>query len=178
MPELRTALERNTWAMIQGMGRIHWTKLAQKGVAPSTARKLLHRWCKDGALIQQPRDDQGRIFFALSDAEPTTPQPPAFDNSQEAHLWRGMRGLRSFSVTDLVAHSGVAVTATKAREYCRFLLLSGHIVTFKSGVPQKREAIYKLVRNTGPQAPRPMRIRGVLDPNTQVFCPEDQGITV
>lgn len=90
--------------------------------------------------------------------------------SPEDNLWTAMRGLRSFAPTDLAAHAtteAVTVTVDHARAYCRFLLAAGYLRVMRKAEPsRRREAIYRLVRNTGPKAPRERRVRAVLDPNT------------
>lgn len=52
-----------------------------------------------------------------------------------------------------------------ARAYCSALLKSGHLKVVRKSVPGKREAMYRLIRNTGPQPPRERRVTGIWDEN-------------
>lgn len=71
-----------------------------------------------------------------------------------ARMWNSMRQLRGFTSVDLAA---TAETSTNgARKYCKHLLDAGYLVIAtpkREGVPLGH-AIYRLVRNTGPVAPR------------------------
>jgi hypothetical protein len=79
-----------------------------------------------------------------------------------------MRALRSFSPTDVMAHSHTPefeVSLGTAQEYCQMLARSGHLRVMTKALPGRREAIYRLVRDTGPRPPRERRVRAVWDEN-------------
>jgi hypothetical protein len=81
-----------------------------------------------------------------------------------------MRGLRSFTPTDIAAHAStdlVQVVTADAHAYCRVLLAGGYLrVERKASPVRKQEAIYRLIRNTGPRPPRAARVSAVVDDNT------------
>lgn len=86
----------------------------------------------------------------------------------QGNLWRSMRAFRSFSPVDLVAHSNTpdcAVSLEASREYCQMLTRAEYLRVERPGIPGQREAIYRLVNNTGPRAPMERRVRAVYDEN-------------
>jgi hypothetical protein len=89
--------------------------------------------------------------------------------SPELNMWTAMRQLKSFTPRDLAAHATTADTETTvdaAQDYCRALLGAGYLSVARKAVPGKVPAIYRLIRNTGPHAPRVARVRAVVDANT------------
>ncbi|MFN3973437.1 MAG: hypothetical protein ACK4L4_19135 [Gemmobacter sp.] len=139
------------------------------GIPLRRAMEIVQGWVAAGLaeVVREARGGMRKVFRLVGNGE--VPPRPA-GRSPEDNLWTAMRGLRSFTPTDLAAHAtteAVAVSADAARAYCRFLLAAGYLgVTRKAEPGRKREAIYRLIRNTGPKSPRERRVRAVLDPNT------------
>jgi hypothetical protein len=91
--------------------------------------------------------------------------PLSADQSRQ-RMWSCMQQLRRFSVSDIEATA--EASGTHARKYLRKLLVAGYlrvVVARASGVTGGH-AVYQLIRDTGPHAPR-MGKNGVLDPNLQ-----------
>lgn len=108
------------------------------------AEVLPHRTRSDGSLIRQA--------------------------TVQGNLWRSMRGLLSFSAVDLAAHSNTPdteVTVEAAREYCQMLVRAAYLRVERKALPGRREAIYRLIRNTGPRPPTERRVRAVYDGNLE-----------
>jgi hypothetical protein len=86
-------------------------------------------------------------------------------------MWTAMRQMRGgFTPRDLAAHATTEetlVTLETAQDYCRSLLGAGYLGVARKAVPGKTEAIYRLIKNTGPRAPREKRVRAVIDANTE-----------
>jgi hypothetical protein len=82
-----------------------------------------------------------------------------------------MRQLKAgFGPREIAAHATTEeteVTVEAAQDYCRALLGAGYLAVAKKAVPGKTQAIYRLIRNTGPRAPREKRVRAVIDANTE-----------
>ena len=133
------------------------------------ATLIVRGWVASGLaeVAREPRGGLRKLFRLIGEGDGAV--RPA-GRTPEDNLWTAMRGLRSFTPTDLAAHAvteAVAVTVDHARAYCRFLLAAGYLRVMRKAEPsRKREAIYHLVRNTGPKSPRERRVRAVLDPNT------------
>lgn len=90
--------------------------------------------------------------------------------SPEQNMWTAMRQLKSFTPRDVAAHSATedtAVTLEAAQEYCRALMWASYLAVARKAIPGKTEAIYRLLKNTGPRAPRERRVRALVDPNTE-----------
>lgn len=86
----------------------------------------------------------------------------------QGNIWRSMRGLKAFTAVDLAAHSNTAeihVTIEATREYCQMLVRAGYLRIERKGLPGRREAIYRLIQNTGPRPPCERRVRAVFDEN-------------
>lgn len=119
-------------------------------------------------------DDPGnKIVFALTDsAETIQPRSPKRRESLHGNMWTVMRGVPAFSPVDLVAQATteqVKVSLKEAREYCGLLLRAGYLRVIQKAKPNRREASYKLIRNTGPFPPREKRVRAVFDPNSDSY---------
>ena len=81
--------------------------------------------------------------------------------------WQSMRMLRQFSIPDLVATAEIG--AENAAKYVRGLERAGYL---RVGQPQRAgvkagHAIYRLVRDSGPRAPRMQSNGQTYDPNQQ-----------
>jgi hypothetical protein len=63
------------------------------------------------------------------------------------------------------------VSIEDARAYCRMLLAAGYMRVVSKAVPGKKEAIYRLFRITGVQAPREKRMRCIVDENLGTAIP-------
>lgn len=96
---------------------------------------------------------------------------PMREHQGRARMWQSMRMLRRFTVADIVAAGEVGESA--ASKYVRFLREAGYLRVAQP----KREgitgghAVYALVRDTGPHAPR-VGNRAVRDPNIEPTEPE------
>lgn len=83
-----------------------------------------------------------------------------------ARLWKSMRHLRMFTRPDLEATAEVKAHAVAA--YVSALIRSGYLLSvspYQRGVPGGEEK-FRLVKNTGPAAPRVLRDGSIFDPNT------------
>ncbi|MDO5648840.1 hypothetical protein [Paracoccus sp. (in: a-proteobacteria)] len=100
---------------------------------------------------------------------------PVVQGAGVENMWRSMRMMAAFSSLDLAVHSSagdVTVSESTAKSYCHMLLKTGFLRVEQKAVPGKRAAVYRLIRNTGPQPPQIQRIKRVYDPNTkQVHLP-------
>lgn len=94
------------------------------------------------------------------------------------NMWRSMRMMPQFSWRDIAVHSTtetVTVSGETAKSYCYMLLKCGYLRVMQKADVRGRLAVYKLIRNTGPQPPQVQRVKQIFDPNTrEVFVPEDQ----
>lgn len=99
---------------------------------------------------------------------------PVMQGSGVENMWRTMRMLTQFSPRDLAAHATtdiVTVTETTAKSYCSTLLRVGYLKVVSKASPPKKQAVYRLIRNTGPNPPMIQRTKQVFDPNTKQAYP-------
>ena len=88
-------------------------------------------------------------------------QPKARDRA-----WQSMRILRQFTSADLVATAEIGTD--NARCYIRGLRRAGYLIVTRKKQEGKKSGheVYRLVRNTGPKAPRLQSDGNTYDPNT------------
>lgn len=167
-------LQDKVWAQAKDLEKFTTAELAGLGISETTARDYCRRWLRAGKIRLAGKAAQGRLEYAPNrkpvldqDGQPIVPTP-------EGNMWRAMRILSQFSATDISAHAtagGIDVSVKAAQAYCRDLLNTGYLSVRVKAKPPHREAVYALTKNTGPSAPKPRRMSGVLDPNTDSFTP-------
>lgn len=84
------------------------------------------------------------------------------------NMWRTMRAMVEFSPRELASHSTtdtVGVSETHAKVYCSKLLAAGYLRVLRKARPGQQQAVYRLIRNTGPRPPVVQRVQRVFDPN-------------
>lgn len=103
-----------------------------------------------------------------------SPYPP----NATTNMWRAMRGLPTFTATDVQIHASTPETPVKRQTavvYIRNLVRAGYVRVLRPSVSNGPEAQYKLVNNTGPQAPKIQRVKQVFDPNIGAVTPIQEG---
>ena len=170
MAELMEAI----WAEARKLDEFDWQRVAALGCSTASAQKFLRHWMRDGRVRIARIGPSQKRYYAPSGRIAPPPPPPDERPTPEGNMWRAMQHLRQFSPTDIAGAAnsgGITVTLEKARAYCRQLLGSGHLHVRMTAIPGRREAIYRLVEDTGPRAPRAVRLAGIEDPNTGLFVP-------
>lgn len=174
MAELMDAI----WAEARKLDEFDWESVSALGCSVSSAQKFLRHWMRDGRVRIARIGPHQKRYYARADKISAPASPPDEKPTPEGNMWRVMQHLRQFSPTDIAGAAnsgGIEVTLDKARAYCRQLLGSGHLRVRMTAIPGRREAIYRLVEDTGPRAPRPVRRAGIEDPNTGAFVPAKGG---
>jgi len=167
-PQTRAAIADAAWAVALRLGSFGYAEIsAELHVSLWRASAIVRAWEQDGACINVQRGVGRRNLYRVV-AEFQRTREAGTGGSVPVNLWTAMRGLRSFTPTDLAAHSSTASVPVKleaAQGYCQALLKAGYIKVERTAVPGRREAIYRLIRNTGPRPPRERRVRAVWDDN-------------
>lgn len=147
------------------------------GLPLGTARTYVRHWLEEGAIVMTRKEERLRFYISAEKRHeidlPPGPQTP------EGNMWRAMRQYRDFSALDICTVSnagGVEVTIEKARAYCRCLLEAGYLKVLDRAVPGRREAHYRLIANTGPEAPVVRRVSVLHDPNTDQLLPQGRRV--
>jgi hypothetical protein len=167
------------WEEARALAEFHAEDLVKFGVHISTARYYVNRWEQLGRIRLVRRDARNRRYFCNVEHPVNPLEPVDGPATPEGNMWRAMRLLPQFSPTDLAAHANVgevAVTVDDASRYCRILTAAGYLRARQTHIPGTREPLYQLIENTGPRAPRPARLQGLLDPNLNKFHPSDDRI--
>jgi hypothetical protein len=139
------------------------------GVSEDLARNIIRSW-RDAELLEVI--SEGHRVRTVWKVKPTAKITlAARARSPEQNMWTAMRQMKSgFTPRDLAAHAATEATPVSpelAQEYCRSLMGAGYLGVNRKAVPGKTEAIYRLIKNTGPTAPREKRVRAVFDGNTE-----------
>lgn len=162
----RSAMSDAAWAVAQRLGRFGYAEIAaEMHFSIGSASSIVRDWEREGRCAVVQSGIGLRKMFAVT---PEGRVRLERSGSPAQNLWTAMRGLRSFSPVDLMAHANtddVQVTVELARGYCQALLKAGYLKVERTAVPGRREAIYRLIRNTGPRPPRERRVRAIIDDN-------------
>jgi hypothetical protein len=159
------------WAVALRMTAFGYGEIeAELKISARQAMRIVRGW--DAADLLAPVQS-GPGLRKLWCIAPEAMRPvPAKGRTAEDNLWTAMRGLKSFTPTDLCAHStspDLPITVEDATAYCRTLFAAGYLGVSRKAEPGRREAIYRLARNTGPKPPREKRVRAVIDANTHAI---------
>lgn len=166
------------WAEVKDLEEFDWAEVSRLGCSRETAVRYIRHWVDAGQIRVSRIGRNGKRWYTPCHLPLPGPQPVSGEATPEGNMWRAMRLLRHFNPTDVAAHAnagGVEVTVEKARAYCRQLLASNHLKVRQTAIPGRREALYQIVEDTGPRAPKPVRLAGILDPNTGGFSPAKGG---
>ena len=156
----------------------HWALAERAGVSYYSVSATVNGWVKEGRAQVVGRDADNRKRFRISDPEkapvfPTRPDGTATRaQSKHGNMWTVIRRLKLFQPLDISAHATtdkVEVSEEDARSYCQQLVLAGYLKVERKARHGLRPAVYRLVRNTGPYAPRERRVRAIYDDNEDRF---------
>ena len=177
--ERRRAIEEASWAAALRMRTFTYYALAaEMRIGIERATDIVRGWQRTGAVELVGAGRAGRYEFRVAPGRTELPARTRPDGttirqgSAVANMWRTMRALKSFTPTDVMAHSHTPefeVSLANAQDYCQMLVRSGHLRVITKALPGRREAIYRLVRDTGPRAPRERRVRAVWDENLREY---------
>lgn len=156
--------EAIAWSTARRLGEFTARQLAaEAGVSVDTVRRYLRRWTLARRVTRQ---GEGKTLRYLANPEP--PEAPPREQSPERNMWTAMRLIGAFGARDLALQAttdSLGVSEDAAARYIRALLAAGYLRVVQQAVPGRRPAVYRLIRNTGPQPPRECRVTAVWDQN-------------
>ena len=176
--------QKQSKAMDHGQQAI-WTEIRRLGIFTITDvwgvvdmhRKSIINYVKRleaGGYVEQRDDFETSYRYQLvKNTGATAPRltkegMPVTQGGANENMWRSMRMMDFFTPNDLIAHSNTDTTTvalTTAKAYCTALTKAGYLRVVQKARPPHHQAIYKLVRNTGPRPPQVQKIKQVFDPN-------------
>jgi hypothetical protein len=166
----REAVAEAAWALALRLPQFGYAEIAaEMKISIEQATRIVRDWDGKSALeLLQSGSGLRKLWKVRPGYDRPAPAPRG--RSAEENLWTAIRGLRSFTPTDIAVHAStdlVQVATADAQAYCRVLLAGGYLkVERKASPPRKQEAIYRLIRNSGPRPPRHARVSAVVDDNT------------
>lgn len=176
--DTRQAVIDASWAAALRRGSFTYAEIAADiGLSIDRATEMVQAWVRARAVISVGFGPHRRKVFRVTDIGRALRQPPQRSRSDgspireatvQGNLWRSMRGLRSFTPLDLAVHScteAVPVDEPAAQAYCQALARAGYLRVERKAIPGRRPAIYRLIRDTGPQPPSERRVRAIWDAN-------------
>lgn len=170
VPLGRQDLADVAWATVQTMPQFGYAELSISArISERSVGRLVRAWASEGRLIviREPKNNQRGLWKV----DPAFLRKPAIrPRTVEECLWTAMRQIKAFSPRVLAANAAVPdieITVEVAQAYCRALLAAGYLRVARKAEHGKTEAIYQLIRNTGPRPPREKRVRAVIDDNTE-----------
>lgn len=167
-PETKAAVADAAWALALRLQSFGYAEISSNlHISMDRASEIVRAWEAEGAVHRTSSGAGLRNVFAMVPGFKRTPAPE-LQGSIPLNLWTSMRGLKSFTPTDLAAHStagDVVVSLDAAQGYCQTLLRAGYLRVERTAIPGKREAIYRLIKVTGPRPPRERRVKAVFDDN-------------
>lgn len=144
--------------------------LAEKAeLSDHQAYYFIQIWIKEGLILREVAGLIELQRFRVLAVEGARPQIDSVE-TPPGNMWTAMRGLRSFSPRDIAAHATselTVVTLEMAQSYCQMLVRASYLRVMDKAIPGRRDAVYRLIRNTGPRPPVERRVRVVIDENQQ-----------
>lgn len=156
------------WAAALQMPKFGYSEIATAvKINHDRATVIVRSWEKSGVLVAVEPDLNKRKLWQIAPGA-VRPEKPRGRTAEE-NLWTAMRGLGAFTPSVLAANATVdplSVSTEEAQAYCRSLLAVGYLRVMRKAAPPLVEAIYRLVKNTGPKPPLERRLRAIVDDNT------------
>lgn len=152
---------------------------AKTGLSEATVGCVVRQWETQGVVRRLDGTPRRRIIFAVVNSAKNRPREVIeLERSERvespaSNMWLALRGLKTASPQDIAVHATTAkvhITIEMAREFCQRLARAGYCRIVQKAIPGKREAVYKLVRNTGPKPPHEKRLTGLYDPNLDAWA--------
>ncbi|TDE40954.1 hypothetical protein [Antarcticimicrobium sediminis] len=148
------------------------------GRTPEYVRLAFNDWLKAGYIEEAGSRGDKKVFRVVERGG----VPPMYDadgnqislgRDPEERMWFSIRKSHAaFSPTDVWMWSNsdaIEVTRRDASAYCQLLLQAGYLRCERKARSDGRPAMYRLIRDAGPRAPRARRVRAVWDPNSDQF---------
>ncbi|WP_226779549.1 hypothetical protein [Oceaniglobus trochenteri] len=176
---LTEAKYHHAWNTAVRLGEFSCYQLASEcGLDAKMVREIVGEWVKARrAEFTHVGEKRRRRYRLIGDigVQPLFRRPdgsPVGNQTPQGNMWRSARQLMVFTPRDLAVHSTtdvVIVNEEDAAAYCRMLLRGAYLRVERKARPGVHQALYRLIRNTGPAAPRERRVRAVYDDNLCEF---------
>lgn len=150
---------------------------AETGANMDLVAAIVRHWVEQGRARQIAVARAGEKNRNLYEATPRPEDLPSAGGDAYDQMWTVMRKFTAFSPTDLVAHCAVPVEMKVATAYCQTLLTAGYLKVVHKAVPPHKQATYRLIKATGPNAPRTRNIRCLIDNNSGQTLPLVGGVS-
>lgn len=167
----RGATAEKAWAFALRVGIFGYAELsAELSISMDAATTIIQGWITEGrARVRSGGNQAGRKSFELT---PAYREPQDRASMVARQMWTAMRGLKTFTPADLQAHctADMRVDLAEASAYAQALLRGGYLNVVRTAMPGVRDATYRLIRDTGPRAPRERRVQAIWDPNEAAYA--------
>lgn len=164
----RTA-KRRAWDVIRRLGQFTLPELmAEADIREDNARRLLAELEASGHLARDedaPAAGRFIVWTVVKDPGAAFLQGEDGLRSPRSRAWQSMRIRGTFRLGDIVATTGIGLD--NLLKFVRALEDVGYVDRFqdKDNGRCASQVVFRLVKNTGPEAPIPLRDGRVFDPN-------------
>ena len=162
----KPAADARAWAVAKRLPIFGYAEIeVEAHVSRPVSVELVTGWLEAGKIRLRPVPGHaGRKMFELV---PEVREALDRSTQMRQQFWAAARRLKTFTPTDLAAHctEEVAALPSDASTFAQMLLKAGYLKVEKMASPPTREARYRLIRDTGPKAPRERRVTAVWDEN-------------
>ncbi len=162
----RDSLEAAAWVVALRLKRFGYAEISHEMKIPmERATRIVRGWVAERSVTEVETEGARKMFRADADFVRIA------GRTAEDNMWTIIRknraGLTPTGVAFEATTEDVPVSPDQAGEYMRTLLAAGYLAVPRKAAPlMKREAIYRLVIETGPLPPVVARVRALRDPNT------------
>lgn len=174
--ERREATAQLAWNIAMRMRVFTYYDLASElHIHARRAAEFVRDWRRTGAVEACGKKGNRHAFRVIEAERPARLRGDGTTMRRESapgNMWRVARKLSVFTPSDIMAHANTPtceVTLATAQEFCQMLNRAGYLKVLQKAHPGRREAAYRLIRDTGPLPPRERRVRAVFDENLGEF---------
>ncbi|SUZ34105.1 hypothetical protein ROE7235_03887 [Roseibaca ekhonensis] len=174
--ERRDAIAKLAWNIATRMEVFTYYDLSSElHIEARRVAVFVRDWQRAGAVEACGKRGNRRAFRVVDARRPALMRADGTAIRRESpagNMWRVARRLTVFTPSDVMSHANTPtceVTLAAAQEFCQMLNRAGYLKVLQRAAPGRREAAYRLIRDTGPLPPRERRVRAVYDENLDEF---------
>lgn len=166
----RIAGDQVAWTVALRLREFGYAGIAVNASIPlKRTTALVRQWVQEGRVEALGKQGTSALRFRVIGEGAPAPAPAPVSRTPEAAMWFTIRNVRNaFTPTDVAVLSSLEaapVGREDATSFCQMLTRAGYLRVVRKAVPPRREAAYRLIRDTGPRPPRERRLRVVWDDN-------------
>jgi len=165
----KNEMEKTVWNYITGRDTFTYAELAAELPISRYTTRTFIRKLRESRHIRVAHTKGPQIFFTAKSVINKIGNQAQQRSTPEGAIWSAIRILGSYSASDVVCSlsgTNLSITLPQVRTYMQRLLQADYLHVVRRATPDSgREAIYRLINDTGPLPPVIKRKRVVIDQN-------------